>query len=307
MKHHLFIGTWTPPGAIFTITFDDETHALTLLHRTPIPPDEPISWLTLSHDRTHLYGAALKKWSSHAITTPTSLHPTASLPMGGDPRAADATTRTRAIFVLAAQKPPYCVYGNPFYDHAGFINVHAVRPDGTLDRNIQDRPAPTPPPPPSLPPFFKPPPSRTKPPSLFPTPTTHTPTYTTHTYPLIPPDFATFHPNMYRSDVVCVSCSGRYLFATARANAPHLTGYISVFRLRDTGEVERQLCLNPTVTSGGHSNAVAPCPWSDEWVALTDDEQGFVEVYRWKDEWLGRVAHLDVKEPGFGMNAAWYD
>ena len=137
--------------------------------------------------------------------------------------------------------------------------------------------------------------------------TTHMPVYTRTHYPLIPPDFDKFHPKMYRSDVVFCSHSGRYLFATSRSNSPKLTGYIAVFRLGRHGQIERQICLNPTPTSGGHSNAVSPCPWSDEWLVLCDDEQGWVEMYRWGDEFLGRVAHLDIKEPGFGMNAIWYD
>ena len=36
----------TPPGAIFTVSFDDETHALELVKRTDIPKDQPISWMT---------------------------------------------------------------------------------------------------------------------------------------------------------------------------------------------------------------------------------------------------------------------
>ncbi len=43
--HHLMIGTWTPPGAIFTVQFDDEKLELSLLKRTEIPHDEPISWM----------------------------------------------------------------------------------------------------------------------------------------------------------------------------------------------------------------------------------------------------------------------
>jgi hypothetical protein len=46
MKHHLMVGTWTPPGAIFTFEFDDETLALEMIRRTVIPEDEPISWMT---------------------------------------------------------------------------------------------------------------------------------------------------------------------------------------------------------------------------------------------------------------------
>lgn len=40
------IGTWTPPGAIFTVQFDDENLTLKLVKRTEIPYDEPISWMT---------------------------------------------------------------------------------------------------------------------------------------------------------------------------------------------------------------------------------------------------------------------
>jgi hypothetical protein len=45
MLHHLMVGTWTPPGAIFTFEFDDETLSLKLIKRTAIPEDEPISWM----------------------------------------------------------------------------------------------------------------------------------------------------------------------------------------------------------------------------------------------------------------------
>ncbi len=134
-------------------------------------------------------------------------------------------------------------------------------------------------------------------------PSTHMPVYTEQHFPLTPPSFSTFFPKMYRSDVVFRSHSSKYLFATSRSNSPDLTGYIAAFKLAKNGEVERQICLNPTPTSGGHSNAVSPCSWSDEYLALCDDEKGFVEIYRWQDEFLGRVAHLDIKEPGFGMNA----
>jgi carboxy-cis,cis-muconate cyclase len=40
------IGTWTPPGAIFTVEFDDEALTLKLVKRTEIPHDQPISWMS---------------------------------------------------------------------------------------------------------------------------------------------------------------------------------------------------------------------------------------------------------------------
>ena len=55
------------------------------------------------------------------------------------------------------------------------------------------------------------------------------------------------------------------------------------------------------------SNAVSPCDWSDEWLALTDDQIGGLEILRFVDEELEVVARLDITDPGFGMNAIWYD
>lgn len=52
--------------------------------------------------------------------------------------ASRADTNTRAIFVLAAKKPPYNVYGNPFYDYAGYGNVFSVDANGAIERNIQN-------------------------------------------------------------------------------------------------------------------------------------------------------------------------
>jgi hypothetical protein len=48
MLHHLMIGTWTRPGAIFTVVFDDDKLTLELAKRTEIPHDEPISWMTFN-------------------------------------------------------------------------------------------------------------------------------------------------------------------------------------------------------------------------------------------------------------------
>jgi carboxy-cis,cis-muconate cyclase len=52
--------------------------------------------------------------------------------------AASKDTNTRAIFVLAAQKPPFNVYGNPFYDHAGWGNNFSVNQEGTLEKCVQN-------------------------------------------------------------------------------------------------------------------------------------------------------------------------
>lgn len=111
----------------------------------------------VQHARKNIYGAGMKKWGSYAVRSPTDIKHSASHPMGGHrtsrryivdmflnslapARANDADTRTRAIFVLAAKKAPYCVYGNPFYDHAGFIDVFSVDQAAALHKNIQSAP-----------------------------------------------------------------------------------------------------------------------------------------------------------------------
>jgi len=354
------IGTWTPPGAIFTLAFDDERLTLEMVKRTEIPEDEPISWMTFDHTKKNLYGAAMKRWSSFAVRSPVEIVHEASHPMAHDPQASLPSTNTRAIFLLAAKLPPYAVYCNPFYAHAGQGSVFSVSSTGALDQNVQnynyqpnsgvhgmvfdptetylysadlkanklwvhkkdasgslelvgsvDAPDPR-----DHPRWVAIHPSGNYLYALMEAgnrlceyvidPATHMPVYTHHSYPLIPPGIPK-HDTMYRSDVCSLSRSGKYLFATSRANSFDLQGYIAAFRLRDCGSIEKQICLNPTPTSGGHSNAVAPCDWSDEWLAITDDQEGWAEIYRWKDEFLGRVARIRVPEPGFGMNAIWYD
>jgi carboxy-cis,cis-muconate cyclase len=80
----------------------------------------------------------MKKWNSFLVKSPTEIEHTASFPMEHDPKASQADTKTRAIFVLAGKKPPYNVYGNPFYDHAGSGNVFSVNEQGSLEKNVQN-------------------------------------------------------------------------------------------------------------------------------------------------------------------------
>jgi carboxy-cis,cis-muconate cyclase len=53
-------------------------------------------------------------------------------------KAAEKSTKTRAIFLLAAKTPPYNVYANPFYDYAGFGNNFSVDSSGGLATNVQN-------------------------------------------------------------------------------------------------------------------------------------------------------------------------
>lgn len=83
MKHHLMVGTWTTPGRIYTLQFDDEALTLELVKKTDIPEAEPISWMTFSHDKKAIYGAAMKKWNSFAVNSPTDIVHQVSHPVAG--------------------------------------------------------------------------------------------------------------------------------------------------------------------------------------------------------------------------------
>ncbi|CAI4219998.1 unnamed protein product [Parascedosporium putredinis] len=323
--HHLMIGTWT-------------------LRRTEIPEDEPISWMAFDHAKKNIYGAAMKKWGSYAVKTPSEIVHETSQPLGVDPQANSKETNTRAIFLLPAKQPPMPSTATPStstpatatssssstgaletniqnYEYQPNSGIHGMvfdptetylysadltanklwchrkdpaDPDsgkvvlvGSVDApGEKDHPAGSP----CTPPATTYAHAHLHPPPL----------------PLIPPGIPD-RWTMYRADVCALTFSGKYMFASSRANSFDLTGYVSAFKLADSGSIERQILLNPTPTSGGHSNAVAPCDWSDEWVAITDDQEGWIEIYRWQDEFLARVARLRIPEPGFGMNAIWYD
>ncbi|KJZ69172.1 Carboxy-cis,cis-muconate cyclase [Hirsutella minnesotensis 3608] len=360
--HHLMVGTWTPPGAIFTFAFDDVALTLELVKRTPIPVDEPISWMTFDHAKKNLYGAALKAWASFAVESPTSIVHQASLPMCHHALSPDANTR--AIFLLASPYPPYGVYCNPFYDYAGAVSVLPVTSSGALAGSAQTvpldphsgvhgavfhpdgrhlysadlsankiwlhrRPDPASPCL-ELVAAVDAPDSRDHPRWVAVHPSgsalyvlmekgnrvcefavgqqDRVPVFTGRHFSLVPPDSESDPFSSYRGDVCALSHSATYLFASTRASSLDRPGYLSVFELKpDSGEMLRRVLIDPTSTSGGHSNAVSPSDWCDDWVAVTEDQCGFLDVHRWRHESLERVARIQVPEPGFGMNAIWYD
>ncbi|RCI10047.1 hypothetical protein L249_8507 [Ophiocordyceps polyrhachis-furcata BCC 54312] len=374
--HHLIVGTWTPPGAIFTFAFDDVALTLRLVKRTAIPEDEPISWMTFDHAKRNIYGAAVKKWSSFAIHSPTSIIHSSSHPLSHNALAPSPSSDTRAIFLLAASSPPYGVYCSPFYSHATSGTVFAVQPDGSLDRPVQTfdygpgsavhgavfhpdgrhlfsadlsankiwlhrrrlRPdAPAPDPELETVAYSVPAPDPHDHPrwvAVHPTgrflyvlmesgnriceyAISHDhddnlrPVFTGRHFSLLPDADDPHHPPepgaRYRGDVCALSSSAQYLFASTRGAKPHHRGFLSAFRLRPDGSIDRRLMVRVTPNSGGHSNAVSPSDWSDDWVAVVEDQDGWLDIYRWQDDMLQSVARVRVDEPGFGMNVLWYD
>ncbi|KAI1486408.1 hypothetical protein F5X96DRAFT_238692 [Biscogniauxia mediterranea] len=113
------------------------------------------------------------------------------------------------------------------------------------------------------------------------------------------------------ADEVALSFSGSYLWATNRArntDANGGLGYISAFELDESGAILKQNFLLSTTSSGGSANSVAPSAFSDRFVALTDSDTGFVEIWELAEDGQSAapVAHLDLADGGCCANAVWY-
>jgi carboxy-cis,cis-muconate cyclase len=121
----------------------------------------------------------------------------------------------------------------------------------------------------------------------------------------------------YWSAGVMLSKSGRYLWATARAqNNTDNYGYISAFLLSESGAIVKKMFMVPTTTVGGIANAISPAFWSDEYAAMTDVPTGYVEMFKME----GRketvdgveyatarpVAKVTIGDKGCCANVIWY-
>lgn len=112
----------------------------------------------------------------------------------------------------------------------------------------------------------------------------------------------------YWSDDVAVASSGTFLWASSRSRDETLPGYISGYSLSATGAITKQLFLLNTTTSGGSANAVTPAPFSDEFVALTDTQEEFLQIWRYANGTTAEVvARLDLQDGGCCANAVWID
>ncbi|KAI6085550.1 hypothetical protein F4821DRAFT_148867 [Hypoxylon rubiginosum] len=111
------------------------------------------------------------------------------------------------------------------------------------------------------------------------------------------------------ADEVALSANNKYLWASNRAHDPARKGYLSAFEVNEHGALMQQYFLAETTNSGGYANAVAPSPFDDGLVAITDNSTGFVEVWRMNDDKAGAsvIAHLDIDDGhGCCANAVWY-
>lgn len=101
----------------------------------------------------------------------------------------------------------------------------------------------------------------------------------------------------------------KYLFASTRAlNTTTETGFVSAFSLDSvTGAIKDRLFLLPTTASGGGSNAVSPAIFSEQYFAIADAGDNFVEVWKLNESGTtaSMVAHLDIDESP--SNIVWMD
>ncbi|GAA6018656.1 hypothetical protein JCM10207_008997 [Rhodosporidiobolus poonsookiae] len=141
---------------------------------------------------------------------------------------------------------------------------------------------------------------------------------------VIPPSQHSTRP-LYRGDTLRHSSDNRRLYVTTRGKTPDQRGWVAVFLLGADGAVVENeqedegygaLSRFETRNSGGKANAIEvfpfwpaaasgsatvvagakPGPDGRDWVVLTDDEQGFVDILEWQDAWgeLRSIAHVQL-------------
>ncbi|GAA5823705.1 hypothetical protein JCM11251_000732 [Rhodosporidiobolus azoricus] len=124
-------------------------------------------------------------------------------------------------------------------------------------------------------------------------------------------------PKDYWADEVRVSSSQKYLFASTRhltERDPHKKGWVAVFPLPASGLLDPNstpLALWKTPTSGGWANAVQPAPEGyegqeeEEFVALTDSEEGLVLILGWDGKRVREVARTRLEGGAGAATAVW--
>ncbi|CAK4033591.1 Carboxy-cis,cis-muconate cyclase [Lecanosticta acicola] len=129
--HELIVGTFGTT-ALYTLAFDDVTEELSLVKNTTT--NAASSWISFSHDKKTLYGTSFKAAStsyvSYNVVNATTLVP------NNKTLTADNST-VSAIYVAAANKPPYNVYGVSFGSTSGPGLVMSVDQLGGLDKVVQ--------------------------------------------------------------------------------------------------------------------------------------------------------------------------
>ncbi|KAL1857658.1 hypothetical protein Daus18300_010178 [Diaporthe australafricana] len=105
--------------------------------------------------------------------------------------------------------------------------------------------------------------------------------------------------------------SPRYLYASTRGLQPGTKGYVAAYELSEGGDITGPAVdIFETRTSGGLANAIEPAPGpmsetGEEFIALTDSEQGFVVILGFDGKKFREVAATKLeREDGEVAQAA---
>ena len=89
-----------------------------------------------------------------------------------------------------------------------------------------------------------------------------------------------------------------------------------MFLLGDNGRIVRRMFRIPTTTAKGLANAISPAFWSDEYAAMADFGEGYVQVFRMEDARKTQdgvlystprhVSKVDIPDGGCCANVIWY-
>jgi carboxy-cis,cis-muconate cyclase len=121
----------------------------------------------------------------------------------------------------------------------------------------------------------------------------------------------------YWSAEVMLAPSGRYVWATSRGKRnTEFYGYISCFLLDSEGMIVKRMFMVPTTTKAGWANAISPAFWNDEYAAMADYPDGYVQIWKMEGKketengieytTATAIARVDIGDGGCCANAIWY-
>lgn len=135
---------------------------------------------------------------------------------------------------------------------------------------------------------------------------------------------ATQDPHDYRGDTVRVSHVTPFVFATTRGKDASVRGLLVAFELDSDPVNGGGALLRPgagptatfeTPTSGGKANAIEVLPArgrgqageKEEWLVLTDSEQGLVLIVSWDGKRFEEVSRVQLEHGDGASHAVWVE
>jgi carboxy-cis,cis-muconate cyclase len=134
-----------------------------------------------------------------------------------------------------------------------------------------------------------------------------------------PPPSSGDDPHDYRGDTLRLSKTTNHIFVTTRGKDSSVRGYLVAFSLDPTtGHLSSPdsppVAAYQTPTSGGKANAIEVTAVNGrgrngelDWIALTDGEEGFVEVLSWDGEKFDEVDRVGLEQGDLASHAVWLE